>query len=245
MSHSTSRVDKVVIKLRELINAKAFEDGRLPPEPNLADQLGASRTTIRQALTQLEIDGLILRKHGVGTFVNERVLNIGTRLEEVWDFVEMIKLSGHTPAVRNDYVRLELASPNRSEKLALIPGEETLTAANTFMADGLPVIYCIDIIPAKLVCHAYREEELHGPVYSFLEKRCQEQVEYNITEVTPIIADEQLQRILQCDQATPLHYFEEIAFNNDDMPIMYSQEYYRPEYFSFRVVRKMATRQIT
>lgn len=241
MSHSISRVEQVVLKLRALINAKAFENGRLPPEPDLADQLGASRTTIRQALTQLEVDGLILRKHGVGTFINDRVLNIGTRLEEVWDFVEMIRLSGHTPEVCNHYVRLEQVSPEKAEKLALSAGEETLCTANIFLADGLPVIYCIDVIPAKLVCHAYREEELHGPVYSFLENRCHEKVAYNITEVTPVIADEQLQEILQCDPVTPLHYFEEVAYNDRDVPVMYSQEYYRPEYFSFRVIRKMTT----
>ena len=241
MSHSTSQVERVVKKLRELIGAEAFNDGRLPPEPDLANQLGASRTTIRQALTQLETDGLILRKHGVGTFINKRVLNIGTRLEEVWDFVEMIKLSGHTPEVRNSYVKLEPVSPHKAEKLALLAGEETLCTANIFLADGLPVIYCIDVIPAKLVSHAYHEEELHGPIYSFLENRCHEQVKYNITEVTPIIVDEQLQEILQCNKDTPLHYFEEVAYNDHDVPIMYSQEYYRPEYFSFRVVRKMTT----
>ena len=245
MSHSSSRVEQITIRLRKLINAKTFEAGRLPPEPKLANQLGASRTTIRQALTQLELDGLILRRHGVGTFVNERVLNIGTRLEEVWDFVEMIKLSGHSPEVRNHYVKLEQEQAFISKKLSLAAGEETLTTANVFMADSLPVIYCIDVIPAKLIRNAYRDEELYGPVYSFLKRRCNQQVDYNITKIVPVTADEQLQEILHCKPGTPLHYFEEVAFNSNDMPIMYSQEYYRPEYFSFNIVRKMTTNQIT
>jgi GntR family transcriptional regulator len=243
MSNLTSRVEQIVLKLRKLINTKAFDTGRLPPEPDLANQLVVSRTTIRQALTQLEIDGLILRKHGVGTFVNDRVLNIGTRLEEVWDFVEMIKVSGHTPAVRNIFLRLEQASPIMSEKLALATGDEILITANVFMADNLPVIYCVDAIPAKLVRNAYHNEELWGPVYSFLKKRCDQQVEYNITKIVPVIADKNLQELLLCKANIPLHYFEEVAFNSDDLPIMFSQEYYRPEYFSFNVIRKMTTRQ--
>ena len=245
MSHLTSRVEQVALKLRELISAKVFLEGRLPPEPNLANKLGVSRTTIRQALTQLELDGLISRKHGVGTFVNERVLNIGTRLEEVWDFVEMIKLSGHSPEVRNHYVKLEQEKAYICKKLTLADGEETLTTANVFMADDLPVIYCVDVIPAKLVRNAYRDKELFGPIYSFLKKRCNQQVDYNITNIAPVTADEQLQEILQCKPGTPLHYFEEVAFNSNDIPIMYSQEYYRPEYFSFNIVRKMATNQVT
>ena len=210
----------------------------------MARQLGASRATVRQALAQLELDGVILRKHGVGTFINERVLSIGTRLEEVWDFAEMIRLSGYTAGIRHINLTLEPTPPEIVEKLALNPGDEVLTTANVFLADDVPVIYCVDVIPAGLVRSAYRDEELHGPVYTFLEKRCNQRIDYNITEVLPVVADDRISELLNCEVGTPLHYFDEIAFNAEDIPIMYSEEYYRPEYFSFKVVRKMTTRQL-
>ena len=121
MNTTNSRVEQIADQLRSLIDAHYFSEGRLPSEPDLARRLGASRATVRQALERLARGGLILRRHGVGTFVNHQVLNIRTRLEEVWDFDEMIRAAGYAPAVR--HLKLELLYPGKAtaEKLDLPP----------------------------------------------------------------------------------------------------------------------------
>ena len=56
-----------------------------PPERELIETLGIARTTLRKALVQLEKEGLVCRRHGVGTFVADQarwrpvrsVLNLG------------------------------------------------------------------------------------------------------------------------------------------------------------------------
>src|SRR4029453_16663330 len=44
---------------------------RLPPEPELAAELQASRATLREALRTMELEGLLRRRQGSGTFVAE------------------------------------------------------------------------------------------------------------------------------------------------------------------------------
>lgn len=44
-------------------------DNRLPPEMELAEQLGIGRPTLRQVLEELEAEGLVIRRKGKGTFV--------------------------------------------------------------------------------------------------------------------------------------------------------------------------------
>jgi GntR family transcriptional regulator len=243
MHQALSKVDAVVLEIRRLIDAGDFSDGRLPSEPALARQMNASRATIRSALAQLETDGLVMRKHGSGTFVNPHVQGVQTRLEEVWDFAEMIREAGYTPDVKHCWLRIETPSSDVADHLGLGAGDEVLSTANVFLADAAPVIYVVDMIPAKLVRAAYREDELHGPVYTFLEKRCNQRVEYNIARVSAIAADPDLADLLGVDEGTPLHYFEEVGYNADHVPLMYSQEYYRPAFFDFKVIRKMTTRQ--
>jgi GntR family transcriptional regulator len=236
---SHTKVEGVAAWIRAQIEEKRYADGRLPSEPKLSQLLSVSRGTIRQAIEQLVHEGLLVRRHGVGTFVNEQVLGIHTRLEEVWDFCEMIRASGHAATVRHQWLQLGDPDPESAQALQLSPDDEVLATANVFLADDVPVIYCIDIIPAGLVKHAYHQHELHGPVYTFLEQRCGQRVDYNITEVLPVTADAQLSHLLQCEMNAPLHLFIETGFNSEDTPIIHSFEYYRPEYFSFKVVRKM------
>jgi GntR family transcriptional regulator len=66
----------VAASVREAIRARISAGtwrGQLPPEPELARQLRASRETVRRALAALEAAGLVYRVHGRGTFVEEAV----------------------------------------------------------------------------------------------------------------------------------------------------------------------------
>jgi len=239
MPKPSTKVEQVVTRLRGMIERGELVDDRLPAEPQLSLQMGVSRGTLRQAIEQLARTGLLVRRHGLGTFVNCQVLDISTRLEEVWDFAAMIRTSGHTPGVSHQALTLGCPTPEVAEKLELSPQAEVLTTANVFHADGVPVIYCVDILPAGLVQHAYLPEELHGPVYTFLAERCGQRVDHNITEVLPVVADAATARLLACKVGTPLHLFVEVGFSTENKPIIYSEEYYLPEYFSFKVFRKM------
>ena len=238
MPASSTKTARVTAQMRELISANDFIDGRLPSEPELSTIFAASRATVRQALSSLAAEGLVIRKQGIGTFINQQVLNIPTQLSEVWDFAEMIQESGFTPGVRHLRLDLGPCPAEIADKLALDPGAEVITTANVFLADGAPVIYCVDIIPARLVQQAYRDEELHGPVYTFLEKRCDQHLSHTIAELLPVIAGEYRGYLLHCPAGAPLHLFREVGFNKDETPIIYSTEYYRPEYFSFNILRK-------
>ena len=58
-------------------------DPRLPPERELAEELGVSRGTLRKALADLEVEGLIWRHVGRGTFVGNRPVETVQDLGEV------------------------------------------------------------------------------------------------------------------------------------------------------------------
>ena len=61
-------------KLRELIGNQSFTHGKqLPTERSLAEQFGVGRRTVRRALDILEVDGVIQRRQGQGTFISPLV----------------------------------------------------------------------------------------------------------------------------------------------------------------------------
>lgn len=68
----TTVVDHVTEQLRSRILSGGFLPGtRLPPERELAGQLGVNRLTLRAALSRLETQGLITTRHGTGSVVRD------------------------------------------------------------------------------------------------------------------------------------------------------------------------------
>ena len=64
-----SRSEAVTAYLREAILRGDFADARLPGERDLAERLGVSRPTLRNALKSLSAEGLNRRRHGADTNV--------------------------------------------------------------------------------------------------------------------------------------------------------------------------------
>lgn len=63
---------KIVLQICDLIrNGQVLPGNRLPSERELAEKLQVSRASLREALSALEISGLIETRHGGGTYVRD------------------------------------------------------------------------------------------------------------------------------------------------------------------------------
>ena len=81
--------DEVVLRFKDLINRRVFTAGtRLPPERELAQALGVSRPTLRQAMKALQILGVIRIRHGDASYLAESASNI---LKEPIEFALALK----------------------------------------------------------------------------------------------------------------------------------------------------------
>src|SRR5436853_6116153 len=61
---------QIMNQLREKISAGEYTiDSALPPERELVETYQVSRMTIRQAISELVNEGILVRRRGIGTFV--------------------------------------------------------------------------------------------------------------------------------------------------------------------------------
>ena len=74
--HGQRRHESIVQRFHALIQQGALEHGaRLPAERVLAEQLKVSRSSVREAIRTLELQGLVVTKHGSGSFIDTQNLD--------------------------------------------------------------------------------------------------------------------------------------------------------------------------
>jgi GntR family uxuAB operon transcriptional repressor len=77
LARSDKRDGATLVQLRAWLTRSNFPpDTRLPPERELCEQLGVSRTDLRKALAVLEEEGLLWRHVGKGTFTGSRAIKV-------------------------------------------------------------------------------------------------------------------------------------------------------------------------
>lgn len=92
-SPSGSGVQMIVAELRTAIADGTYAHGqRLPAERDLAAHFGASRTTVREALRQLEVGSLVTRRIGSGTFVNQPTARVDGNIADITSPLELMEV---------------------------------------------------------------------------------------------------------------------------------------------------------
>ncbi|MCB9446005.1 MAG: GntR family transcriptional regulator [Ardenticatenaceae bacterium] len=238
LQRSPSLTDQAKSYIKERILNDEFVNGRIPSETILADELQVSRTTIRDALSRLENEGVIFRKQGAGTFVNEPGLQIKTRLEEIWSYEDVIEAHDYTPSTRILGVQTSPAEERIARDLDITAADEILTVKKLFLADEQPVILAYNSIPTKLIEKPFQEADFLEPVYQFLWENGRQRLTYYLSEIIPAIADEELAKTLHIKPQTALISFSEIGYNADNEPILHSLSYFRDDLLRLRLIRR-------
>jgi GntR family transcriptional regulator len=241
LKRSPSLTEQAKAYIKERIINDEFDEGRIPSETDLADALGVSRTTIRDALSRLEHEGVIFRKQGAGTFVNDAGLQIKTRLEEIWTYEGMLKAHGYSPTTRIISMDVEPATNDIANALALSPGDNVLVVKKLFLADNSPVTLTVNHIPAALINQPYTKNDFRQPIYKFLSDHCQQHLTYYLSEIVPLLAPKWLVDTLELPkQRSPILAFDEIGYNQDNEPVIQACSYFRDDLLRLRLIRREA-----
>ncbi len=237
--------DKTVrmLLLTEMKSGSFADCDRLPRETILAEELGISRTQLRDALSDLEREGFITRRHGVGTLINHHVLHVKCRMDIETEFLNIIRQNGYEPTVSFLEVSEKVADEQAARKLHILEGSPVICIRLVCSADGKPAIYSEDILEKRLVKPEYqnenfRAEEFQVIIFQFLKKFCDVEAYMDLTELHAKAADENVAGILQIPAGSPVMNMEEVDYDIDGKPIFYSNQYFAEGFFQHTVLRK-------
>ncbi len=211
---------------------------QLPPEKELSEKLNVSRTLLRDVLGTLEQEGLIIRRHGVGTIINRRVLALSCRIDIETEFLDMIRQSGFQPSVHLIRVSTTPASDQTAQQLQTQPGIPLLYVERVCSADGQPAIYCTDVIPVSLIKKHYTMDDLRAPIFSFLRHFCGVVPYMDVTSVRPVLADSTVSEMLRIPPGSPVLNLEELDLDQNGAPVFLSSQYFADGILQHTIIRK-------
>jgi GntR family transcriptional regulator len=229
--------------LRDLIENGAYEPGqKLPSEGIFAERLGISRPTLREALHNLEVEGMIVRKHGVGTFVSPSHAN---RLESGLEVLESIEHIATRMGLRNQMgeAEIEERAPKANEIVGLecSPDEKVLSVARIILVDEKPVAYLWDVVPIRYLRKDDLGNKFQGSVLDIFLKRGRPMLTFSFTRLAAIAADGALARQLDVPRKSPLLKLEARLFTQDNTVVDYSISNFVPDHFYFHVIRRIGS----
>lgn len=226
----------VMDKIKSDIDSGQLRPGeRLPSEAALSKQLGVSRATLREALRLLEEEKIVIRRHGVGTFINAKPVFSGG-IGELFSVTDAIERQGYTAGTKILGTAFVDAGEEVRKHLSLNLGEGILMVERIRTADSLPVVYCVDRIPAHLVPEGYNADG--ESIFNWLESVTGMRIAYAVAQIEPVGYNEKVSALLQCDRSTPLLLLEQIHYDESERPILFSHNYFRADKFHFHVVRR-------
>lgn len=152
--------------IKHTISSGALAVGDLlPSETELCRVFDISRNTVRQAIGELEEEGLVVRKRGKGTFVTDPTSN---RRGVRYSFSTEISSLGKTPSSTMVDFSVSTASRDICEKMDLQEGTPVYCFTRVRNADGEPLILETSYYPEYIYPHLTRDMLQTHSFYSLL-----------------------------------------------------------------------------
>jgi GntR family transcriptional regulator len=198
----------------------------LPTEEALCQQFSVSRITVRRALDDLKSQGLVDRRHGLGTFVLSNVAPPAPRA--TLSFVDTLRKHAEETQVRVIEVQQGETPPDIASLLQLEPGEKAVHAVRLRLMDGVPVMLTDAWVPArvgrKVTAAALKKKALYEVLMA-------QGVEFGrvVQEISAEAADPQRALHLGTEVGSPLLKVVRLIHDREDRPVQHLTALMPPE----------------
>jgi GntR family transcriptional regulator len=222
--------------LRQDIAARGLRPGdRLPGDHELCQEYGVSRPVVRQALSELQYEGVLQRVKGRGTFVvpqrtSQRLVQTLTGLHD--DVAAMGR------SLRSEVRLLTVtgADPDVAARLAVEPGTAVVAIERLRFVDEEPWVYTAGHVPADLAPDLVHQDLREQSLYALLERRYGLRLLRSHRWVEAHSAVATMARDLQIPKNAPVLKLTSVTYGVDDRPVETFVAYHRGDRSRFEVI---------
>jgi GntR family transcriptional regulator len=232
LAYSVPLYIQIAEGLVTLIESGELSSGdRLPPERELSEKLGVNRMTLRRALRVLEAQGLIVRKHGVGTYIAEA--KIDRQMNTIFRFTLGMQKRGFEPGTRLISFEQTLADSVLADELAVSVSSPVYRIRRLRTINQEPVLIEGYTIPIQLFPGLDRHDLENRSIYEVMENEYGVSIVHARQSFEPIVASPFEAELLGVWEGAPLMLEKRVSFDQEDRPVEYGKDRYRGDRFRF------------
>ncbi|WP_240655503.1 GntR family transcriptional regulator [Paraburkholderia phosphatilytica] len=229
--------------LRLEIGRQALKPGaQLPPESALMKRFSVSRITVRQALAQLQSDGLVFKVPGKGTFVGAP--NVTQDINRLEGFAEAMERQGRGTTNRVLSHTVIRCNEAVAQRLGVETGSYVTEICRVRYLDDRPVSLDISYLSVEIGEFLRGTEALASrDIFSILEDDLNIRLRFADLDIAAIAPDETTRQILEMDGDDPLLKIERLTHNDQNEPVDFEYLFVRTDYlhYTLRLERHRTT----
>lgn len=206
---------------------------RLPAERELAESLAVNRLTLRRALRVLEMQGLIVRRRGDGTYVAEP--KIERRADRLVSFTRGMRRRGYTPGARIVTFERRPLEASVARELGLPVSAPVYHIHRLRLINQEPVMLERYVIPTRRFPDLEKHDLVNRSMYAIMETEYGVSISRARQSLEPVVATEYEAELLGVKPGAPLMLERRLSFDLEGQPVEYGKDLYRGDRFRFVV----------
>lgn len=220
--------------LRErILDGTYAPHSQMPSEHELCATFHVSRITVRQALGDLQKEGLIFRLHGKGTFVSKpKAFQNVTSLQ---GFAEAMSSMGYEIVNQLRSFRVVEADRRQATRLQLQEGAPLVEIHRVRLLNREPISLECTWMPESIGKRLASADLATRDIFLILENDCGVPLGHADVTVDAILADDEIVTALGIEQGAPVLRIERLTHDATGRPIDYEFLYFRGDAFQYRL----------
>jgi GntR family transcriptional regulator len=230
-NHEKTEPKYYVVKRHLLGLLPGFSPGvPLPTERELASALSTSRTTVRQALTELVTEGRLVRRHGSGTYVAEPKLAWPLQMSSFTQQAASSGLVVESSFVASQRIR---ATDELARLLQVEPSAPVLRLERLRKVNGAPMALEQSHLSAVRFPGLARAVRRTGSLYQVLSEQWDVKVVGAVETIETVPASPREAGLLGTDVGAPMMMLSRHSFDAADEPVEWVRSWYRGDRYKF------------
>ena len=218
----------------------------LPSETDLSKKMGVSRTTVREAIQNLEKSNILLKRQGIGTFINDKSASVIAAINNLHGIQNIVKSMGKKPDFKEQRINLVVPGDDISKALECASAVELIEISQVYMADDVEIIQGISYLgpivygddPGEFI----RKIKVGGDeglsLFEIIDENRESGVDHAIARLEAVKVPQDISENLNMKLDEPILQMRETYYDKAGTPLMHSLDFIDTSRFELLVFRR-------